>query len=232
MAGSEASKEERINFKVEKLPENSMYKAKGTLVSEKYGDNYAALIEGTVMDEANIPSKPLEQDFGTIVSDGGTASLDIVLPPSSVMFLEFSPLANPAPIPPSPESFCGDGQCQSDEDCTTCSQDCGACVAPISYSPPEVIVGGKAQVLSASEPIVTKAKSVIFRGTLKNIPRGKVRIFQDGKRIKIKNLPKSGKWQAKIPIKKAKTFAYQFRYYDKKGGEVFVSDTFSITKTK
>jgi hypothetical protein len=97
MAGAETSKEETINFKVTGLVENSAYKVKETLVSEKYGDNYAALAGGATMDEKNMPSKPLEQDLGVITASGGMASLDVTLPPSGVMLLEFSPAAAPMP---------------------------------------------------------------------------------------------------------------------------------------
>jgi hypothetical protein len=199
------SKSENLRLNIQNLPQDiQSFQVAETLISEKYGNPFGKLVKK----DKNISSEPLRQDLGKVEAIGGSASLELNLPPSGVALLEFSPVfaaPEPSPSPPPP---------------------------PDEFSPPELIIKGKIQTLSSSEPVTTNSESIMFRGTLKNLPRGKVRIFQDGKRIKIKNLPKSGKWQTTVEIRKSRTFTFQFRYYDRDGREVYVSENFAVRKVR
>jgi hypothetical protein len=130
-----------------------------------------------------------------------------------------------------PTPTCPDGQCKGDETCTTCEADCGACTLQDAYTPTAVVKGTK-RILSPDKPYYTRSKEVSFKGKNPEIAKGKVRIFENGKTLKIIKVKSSGSWSGKINTKKSRTFSLEFRFYDQTGAQIHETDTFQVVKVK
>lgn len=129
-----------------------------------------------------------------------------------------------------PPVSCGDGKCEADgnESCSSCREDCGECDTG-KYQP--FFSGKKESVpLASSEPIYIKSKEPVFKGNLPECARGKVRMFLNGKRVKITDIRKSGYWRGKLKIRKKGRYNLQFRFYDRAGSEVHVSKKYEVVK--
>lgn len=80
-----------------------------------------------VCNTSNISRSCTTQGSDCLIQDVDCTSYD-------VSTCSFVPAPTPTPTPPS--DYCGDGYCNSNETCDTCSQDCGACAGPPPPPPP------------------------------------------------------------------------------------------------
>ncbi len=131
------------------------------------------------------------------------------------------------------ETRCGNGRCEAgnSETCSNCEKDCGACASFDGFTP-FISIRGSTRILSSVEPSVVSAKEITFKGNVRELAKGKVRIWQDGKCKKIVKIKKSGYWRGKIKTRKARTYGFVFKYYDSRGRLVHITEEFRVTKKK
>ncbi|MFP3868040.1 MAG: GH39 family glycosyl hydrolase [Desulfobacteraceae bacterium] len=90
-AGYDAAKLEKVSLRVTGLPANQQtFQVTQTMVSEEYGNPFYQTLPGK-----KASPEPLIQDLGKRTQSKGGVEMEISLPPSAVILLEFSPGAGP-----------------------------------------------------------------------------------------------------------------------------------------
>lgn len=93
----------------------------------------------------------------------------------------------PVPTPPVPTPYCGDGQCNNTEICSTCPEDCGTCpVPPPPINNPPVLdpIGNKSVTVNNALTFIVSATdidSTLLTFLVQNLPSGAT--FNDSSRI-------------------------------------------------